>query len=73
MLEAYLVTLAGVLLGQIAPGPNLLAVAGAALGQGRRAAGFVALGVATAIFAWLRWPPWDWPRCWRSIPHSSPG
>ncbi len=53
MLEAYLVTLAGVVLGQIAPGPNLLAVAGAALGQGRRAAGFVALGVATAIFAWV--------------------
>ena len=33
MLETYLITLAGIVLGQIAPGPNLLAVAGAALGQ----------------------------------------
>lgn len=41
------------MLGQIASGPNLLAVAGAALGQGRRAAIFVALGVATAIFVWV--------------------
>lgn len=53
MLEVYIVTLAGVMLGQIAPGPNLLAVAGAALGQGRRAAVFLALGVATAVFAWV--------------------
>ena len=53
MLQAYLVTLAGVVLGQLAPGPNLLAVAGAALGQGRRAAAFTALGVASAIFLWV--------------------
>jgi threonine efflux protein len=53
MLEVYLVTLAGLVLGQMAPGPNLLAVAGAALGQGRRAAVFVTLGVATAIFVWV--------------------
>jgi threonine efflux protein len=53
VLEIYLITLAGVVLGQIAPGPNLLAVVGAALGQGRRAAFFIALGVATAIFAWV--------------------
>src|SRR5919106_4386367 len=53
MLDLYLVTLAGLMLGQMAPGPNLLAVAGAALGQGRRAAVFVTLGVATAIFVWV--------------------
>lgn len=53
MLSVYLMTLAGVLLAQIAPGPNLLAVAGAALGQGLRAALFVTLGVATAIFVWV--------------------
>ncbi len=53
MLETYLITLAGIVLGQIAPGPNLLAVAGAALGQGRRAAFFLALGVASAIFVWV--------------------
>lgn len=53
MLEIYAVTLVGIVLGQVTPGPNLLAVAGAALGQGRRAATFVALGVATAIFVWV--------------------
>lgn len=53
MLEIYLVTLLGVALGQVSPGPNLLAVAGAALGQGRRSAAYVALGVATAIFVWV--------------------
>ncbi len=53
MVEIYLVTLAGIALGQILPGPNLLAVASAALGQGRRQAMSVAFGVATAIFAWV--------------------
>lgn len=53
MLTVYLMTLTGVILGQIAPGPNLLAVAGAALGQGLRAALCVTLGVATAIFVWV--------------------
>lgn len=53
MLNVYLMTLAGVILGQIVPGPNLLAVAGAALGQGLRSALCVTLGVATAIFIWV--------------------
>lgn len=53
MLEIYLVTLVGVVLAQIAPGPNLLTVAGAALGQGRCPAGFMAGGVATAVFIWV--------------------
>lgn len=53
MLEVYLITFVGIVLGQISPGPNLLAVAGAALGQGRRAAVFVALGVSTAILVWV--------------------
>lgn len=53
MLSVYLMTLTGVVLAQIAPGPNLLAVAGAALGQGLRAALCVTLGVATAIFVWV--------------------
>ena len=52
MLEAYLISLAGILLGQASPGPNLLAVVGAALGQGRRQAIFVALGVATGVLTW---------------------
>lgn len=52
VLEAYLVTLTGLALAQIAPGPNLLAVAGAALGQGRRSALFVTSGVACGILVW---------------------
>lgn len=52
MLESYAVTLTGLALAQIAPGPNLLAVAGAALGQGRRDALFVTLGVACGILVW---------------------
>jgi threonine efflux protein len=53
MLQAYLMTLTAVALGQITPGPNLMAVAGAALGQGRRSAFFLTLGVATAILIWV--------------------
>ncbi|MFC4171602.1 LysE family translocator [Microvirga sp. GCM10011540] len=53
MLQAYLTTLTAVALGQITPGPNLMAVAGAALGQGRRSAFFLTLGVATAILIWV--------------------
>jgi threonine/homoserine/homoserine lactone efflux protein len=53
MLQAYLMMLTAVIIGQIAPGPNLMAVAGAALGQGRRSAFFLTLGVATAIFIWV--------------------
>lgn len=53
MVNAYIVALGWVTLSQILPGPNLLAVIGVACGQGRRAAVCVALGVATAIFAWV--------------------
>ncbi|MBZ8133940.1 LysE family translocator [Afifella sp. IM 167] len=52
MLHAYLVTLAGVLFAQAAPGPNMLAVAGVALGQGRRAALLTVLGVASGVLLW---------------------
>ncbi len=53
VLNAYLITLSALVVAQISPGPSLLAVAGAALGQGFRSAFFVALGVATAILAWF--------------------
>lgn len=52
MIEAYLVTLAGVALAQVSPGPNMLAVAGAALGSGRAAALWTVSGVATAMLVW---------------------
>lgn len=53
MSDIVLIALTGTILAQMAPGPNLLAVAGAALGQGRRAALFTTAGVASAIFAWV--------------------
>jgi threonine/homoserine/homoserine lactone efflux protein len=53
VLTVWLTALAGVALGQIAPGPNLLAVASTALSQGRRPALMVALGVATSVFVWV--------------------
>ncbi|MEO1748576.1 MAG: LysE family translocator [Pseudomonadota bacterium] len=52
MLEAYLITLTGVVLAQASPGPNLLAVASAGLGQGRGAALATVAGVATGMFIW---------------------
>ena len=50
MIETYLNAIAAIAIAQITPGPNLLAVAGVALNQGRRTAFMVTLGVATAIF-----------------------
>ncbi|MGR3542624.1 MAG: LysE family translocator [Hasllibacter sp.] len=52
MTEAFLVTWLGVLAAQASPGPNLLAVAAAALGEGRRAALFVVAGVASGMLVW---------------------
>lgn len=52
MLEAYLITLIGVAAAQASPGPNLFAVASAALGQGRTSALFVTLGVSTGMLIW---------------------
>ena len=52
MIEAYLVTLVGVALAQASPGPNMLAVAGAALGTGRRIALWTVAGVASGMIVW---------------------
>jgi threonine efflux protein len=52
MLHAYLLALSGIVLAQAAPGPNMIAVASAALGQGRRAAIFTVLGVASGMLVW---------------------
>ena len=48
----YLATWGGLILAQIAPGPNFIAVSGAALGRGFRPAFFMTCGVATATFIW---------------------
>ncbi|MDJ0614310.1 MAG: LysE family transporter [Rhizobiaceae bacterium] len=52
MIEVFAITLVGVVLAQASPGPNLLAVASAALGSGRKMAMYTVLGVATGMFVW---------------------
>lgn len=53
MHSVYLAALAGTVAAQLAPGPNLLAVASVALGQGRSAALCVAAGVASGVLLWV--------------------
>ncbi len=52
MLEAYIITLLGVAAAQASPGPNLMAVASIGLGQGRRAALLVTLGISSGMLIW---------------------
>lgn len=52
MLEVFFFAWMGVLAAQLSPGPNLAAVASTALGDGRRAAMFVMLGIASGMFVW---------------------
>lgn len=53
MLEAFAVTLGALIVMQLAPGPNLVAVASAALGTGRRAALMVVAGIASGACFWV--------------------
>lgn len=52
MLGLYFATWGGLILAQIAPGPNFVAVSGAALGRGFQPAFFITIGVAAATFVW---------------------
>jgi threonine/homoserine/homoserine lactone efflux protein len=52
MLTVFISALLGTMAAQVAPGPNLLAVAGVALSQGRRPAFCVVWGVATGVLVW---------------------
>ena len=52
MLQAFFVTWLGVCAAQASPGPNLMAVADAALGQGRRSALLVVSGIASGSLLW---------------------
>ncbi|MEO0637079.1 MAG: LysE family transporter [Pseudomonadota bacterium] len=52
ILNAYILTLGGVVLAQASPGPNLMAVASTGLAQGRSRALCVVLGVASGMFIW---------------------
>ena len=53
MLTIYLSALMATLAAQMAPGPNLLAVANVALAQGRFPALCVAAGVASGVLVWV--------------------
>lgn len=53
MIEAFAVTLGALVLMQLSPGPNLVAIATAALGSGRAAALGVAAGIATGAMVWV--------------------
>lgn len=52
MLEAYLITLLGVMAAQASPGPNLVAVASVSLAQGRKVGLFVVAGISSGMFVW---------------------
>jgi len=52
MLEAILAAWIGVALAQASPGPNMMAVAAVALGQGRKAALLVVAGIGTGTLVW---------------------
>jgi threonine efflux protein len=52
MAKIYLITLTGIMLGQMSPGPSLFYVANVALLQGRQCAFLAALGVACATLVW---------------------
>ncbi|NKB54036.1 MAG: LysE family translocator [Rhizobiaceae bacterium] len=53
MVELFAITLLATIAAQLAPGPNFLAVAATALGQGRMAGLAVAAGVASGVFFWV--------------------
>ena len=52
MLEAFALTWVGVIAAQLAPGPNLVAVAATALAEGRAKALFVVTGIASGMLIW---------------------
>jgi len=53
MFEAFAAALVATAAAQAAPGPNFVAVAAAALGQGRRAGVCVTLGVTSGVLIWV--------------------
>jgi threonine efflux protein len=52
MISAFAAALIGVMAAQASPGPNMMAVAGAALKQGRRTSLLVVAGIATGSLVW---------------------
>ena len=63
-------TLAGVVLAQASPGPNMMAVASTGLSQGRRAALFAVAGVASGMFVWAAMAALGLGAFFEAYPHS---
>lgn len=70
VLVAYLTAIIGVMAAQMAPGPNMMAVAALALGQGRRPALAVVVGVASGTLVWAAAVAYGLGRLFEILPAS---
>ena len=69
MISAFVAALIGVMAAQASPGPNMMAVAGAALKQGRSAALLVVSGIATGSLVWAALTAFGLGELFRRFPH----
>jgi threonine/homoserine/homoserine lactone efflux protein len=69
MISAFVAALLGVMAAQASPGPNMMAVAGAALAQGRRASLLVVSGIATGSLIWAAATAFGLGELFRRFPH----
>jgi threonine/homoserine/homoserine lactone efflux protein len=68
MISAFVAALVGVMAAQASPGPNMMAVAGAALKQGRGAALLVVSGIASGSLVWAALTAFGLGELFRRIP-----
>lgn len=69
MISAFVAALIGVMAAQASPGPNMMAVAGAALRQGRATALLVVSGIATGSLVWAALTAFGLGELLRRFPH----
>jgi len=68
MISAFVAALIGVMAAQASPGPNMMAVAGAALKQGRGAALLVVTGIASGSLVWAALTAFGLGELFRRVP-----
>ena len=68
MISAFVAALVGVMAAQASPGPNMMAVAGAALKQGRGAALLVVSGIASGSLVWAALTAFGLGELFRRVP-----
>jgi threonine efflux protein len=68
MISAFVAALIGVMAAQASPGPNMMAVAGAALKQGRGAALLVVSGIASGSLVWAALTAFGLGELFRRVP-----